>query len=63
MRQLHNALLQEGVISELEKRLEDKLGLSACLIKPTQRMVKYKQFLDIMLANTEVGQCNGAKCS
>ncbi|KAL5264735.1 hypothetical protein ACHWQZ_G005720 [Mnemiopsis leidyi] len=43
----------EGVISELEKRLEDKLGLSACLIKPTQRMVKYKQFLDIMLANTE----------
>merc|ERR1712176_88444 len=43
----------EGVISDLEKQLEDKLGLSACLIKPTQRMVKYKQFLDIMLVGTE----------
>ena len=47
------------MISELEKQLEDKLGLSACLIKPTQRMVKYKQFLDIMLASTEVGKSSG----
>ena len=45
---------QEGVISELERKLEDKLGLTALIIKPTQRMVKYKQFLDIMLAGTEV---------
>ncbi|XP_063677545.1 uncharacterized protein LOC134813610 isoform X2 [Bolinopsis microptera] len=43
----------EGVISELERKLDDKLGLTALIIKPTQRMVKYKQFLDIMLAGTE----------
>ena len=47
-------LLQEGIIRELEARSGDQLGLSASLIKPTQRMVKYKQFLDILISSSEV---------
>jgi len=54
-RESHN-LLEEtkgGIVQQLQQQNNDMLGLSAHILKPTQRMVKYKQFLDILLSTAE----------
>ena len=46
---------ETGVLKELQVAQNDRLGLSASFLKPFQRIVKYRQFLEQFQRQSEVG--------